>query len=467
MGHTGLICSINMYPSGMPKWLINWIFSFHMPLFFILSGYFFKPSKIFDGKFYKKEFVSLVLPYIITATFVIIGASVVAYYMPDMVWENELFKWLGAALYGEGAETPLSLVPVYRIGAIWFLLALMWSHVIINLCHRFMKHPSVGILCSFVIGWWLSSYVWLPLSIQAGMCCVLFVYAGCKFREKGLFEDGYFSPFAWVLLGIVWALSWNINGESISLAMNIYPQGLLSIVGGIAGSMFFIALSKAIERHIELISRFLQWIGRNTLVIFCMHLIEDNVIRYDLVLGGIQNAMGDVSWVLVFLFRMIVIIVLCSIVYIIPGLNKVYFPQKRKKKIKEKQSSVDENNKTDVTVPLPVVKPSTVLYQYGQSNGQRPQQSQLMCSQELKIHIDKDIETTTSTKKEIPTITTKPKLQSLDPKYKQRDVIHIQVNNENSQYWLRKQRKDMDLGQNMAMEYKKNPQTNSSEKNDN
>ena len=121
--------------------------------------------------------------------------------------------------------------------------------------------------------------------------------------------------------------------------MNIYPQGLLTITGGIAGSLCFMFFSKIIANHTHYISKFLQWIGRNTLAIFCLHLLEDNIIRYDLVLSNIQNILGNVSWAYVLIFRLLVIAALCGIFYLIPKLNAVYFPSKRKK-LPKKQRSV-------------------------------------------------------------------------------------------------------------------------------
>ena len=49
----------------------NFIFSFHMPLFFILAGYFFKPNTDFKGK-WRKDFTRLVIPYMFTASILLV-----------------------------------------------------------------------------------------------------------------------------------------------------------------------------------------------------------------------------------------------------------------------------------------------------------------------------------------------------------------------------------------------------------
>ena len=40
----GIILMVVGHFNGLPLWFEKWIFSFHMPLFFILSGYLFKPK---------------------------------------------------------------------------------------------------------------------------------------------------------------------------------------------------------------------------------------------------------------------------------------------------------------------------------------------------------------------------------------------------------------------------------------
>ena len=328
MGHTGLVYSATQWPGGMPMWMVTFIFTFHMPLFFIMSGYFLKPTLHFDGSYFKKEWTRILRPYVATAVLVILMATIQGFFMADESARVEFVRWLGAALYGEGDTSPVSLVPVERIGAIWFLLALFWAHLFIGLACR-TKHPLLWIIGLFLIGSWSGRYVWLPWSIQAGMAAALFVYAGSLMRTHDWFADHRFSPSLWVLFILIWAISGFTFG-GISMAMANYPGGLFSIVAGIVGSLCFVVISKGIERHAQPISRFLQWVGRNTLVIFCMHLLEDNIVRYDLVYAALEQAVPGFSWVFVLLGRLALVAAMCGIVYLIPGLNAVYFVGKRK-----------------------------------------------------------------------------------------------------------------------------------------
>lgn len=56
-------------------WLVPAIYTFHMPLFFILSGYFYKEKKITE--LLHRDFRSLLVPYLlVTATTIIYGILV-------------------------------------------------------------------------------------------------------------------------------------------------------------------------------------------------------------------------------------------------------------------------------------------------------------------------------------------------------------------------------------------------------
>ena len=52
--------------TGLPGALSNWIWSFHMPLFMMISGFFAgNIAKYSFGKFLKKKFIQLIFPCII------------------------------------------------------------------------------------------------------------------------------------------------------------------------------------------------------------------------------------------------------------------------------------------------------------------------------------------------------------------------------------------------------------------
>lgn len=69
LGHAA-IESIFVEPSNTAQWAMATCFSFHMPLFFLVAGYFMHPERDFQ---WRKEGKQLVLTYAITACLVVAG----------------------------------------------------------------------------------------------------------------------------------------------------------------------------------------------------------------------------------------------------------------------------------------------------------------------------------------------------------------------------------------------------------
>ena len=136
----------------------DYIFAFHMPVFFITSGILFRPKSI--PAVIKKNAQKLLIPYGITAVFVIIGRAASAYIQH---WTPEIIKSLCintaiGSLFGFGVDEVRWFFPVWRIGAIWFLLAFFWSTLFmhcptfsVNTCgYRQMQISAVLLFCLFM-----------------------------------------------------------------------------------------------------------------------------------------------------------------------------------------------------------------------------------------------------------------------------------------------------------------------------
>lgn len=122
-------------PSHIANTIISVCFSFHMPLFFILSGYFMHLERDFR---WAKEAKQLLCTYLLTSAAVLLGVTCVAT-IDHGIRKDVLRQWGDAVLYGSGDISDLTLWPVQlRIGAIWFLLSLFWAHLLLHIfasCH--------------------------------------------------------------------------------------------------------------------------------------------------------------------------------------------------------------------------------------------------------------------------------------------------------------------------------------------
>lgn len=111
--------------SHIPSLMENFLYVWHMPLFFLVSGYFYKQRP--ETEFYHRNIRQLLIPYCVTAGVLIIFAAIKQYF----TGKGDSMITLIAALVGNGCTNnpPFS---EYSIGPIWFLLAMFWCRCIYN-----------------------------------------------------------------------------------------------------------------------------------------------------------------------------------------------------------------------------------------------------------------------------------------------------------------------------------------------
>lgn len=250
VGHLGLAFSSNTVPGGMPPLLLQLAFSFHLFVFFIASGYFMKTEAPLDRAYVAKSAKGLLLPYAVTSALIIAGCTIKGFLSDDLSGSAEFVRWLQAALWGAGATTPVELWHVERIGGIWFLLALFWARLLIAATSRLNGGTRLLVIIAVAAGAIISArYVWLPFSIQSGLECAFFVYLGALIRKHRLFDAGRIPLPAWVAMAALWMFC-IIWGGYASLAMCVYPLGIIDIAGGIAACFIVMAASRGIEQHL-------------------------------------------------------------------------------------------------------------------------------------------------------------------------------------------------------------------------
>lgn len=327
LGHAA-IESIFVEPSNTAQWAMATCFSFHMPLFFLIAGYFMHPERDFQ---WRKEGKQLVLTYAITACLVVAGAGVMAKLRNLNVRDMVRF-WADAAWYGSGDVSANTMWEVQgRIGAIWFLLAMFWARL---LMHIFARMPYTGcwVAGSFVMGWVSSRSVWLPWSFQSGMCAVAFVYLGVLAKRYDVLGRVRRYPWIWAVAVALWALAiWKFTG--FSMAMNNYGvHPVMAAVGSIAGTLCIIGLCQLLD-HVQWIGAVLSRAGQATLAILCVHLIEDDVLPWGEWLVTLHAKTIGVPLVAVaFCAHLVIDLLGAWALYYVPVVNTWFYPTLAKAK---------------------------------------------------------------------------------------------------------------------------------------
>lgn len=233
--------------------------SFKMPLYFILSGLFFKLYENFGG-FLKRKINKLLIPFL----FFFIVTSI----FPCAVMKHQS----AIALAMQERYIPFN-------NAIWFLLCLFEVNLMFYLIHLFGKAMSTRYQTAIVmtvtvalgfVGLGLGIYrILLPFYLDTALSALpFFAFGYWLFRHTGFMA----APVNWLRDGlllvacvlIVWYVAipfiWIENRFPITIGpLQVY-------LCGIAGTMMVLIVSK-ILKHLPLVS---FW-GRYSIIILCTH----------------------------------------------------------------------------------------------------------------------------------------------------------------------------------------------------
>lgn len=302
-------------------WINRIVFTFHVPIFYFITGYFLNRKRSIKEMF-RKQCKTLIVPYIVTCFCVVMMGMIMdcRWYGPERV-KLSFLKWTYAALYGSGDDFKEPFV-IERIGAIWFLLSTFWGSILLRISLDFRKWTRIIFLCIlFCLGYWTRiRFFWFPLSIQAGMCSALFMYLGYLVRHseeeiKQLPDEA--KTVCLIGAVIVW-YCFIRDFQSFWLVHNDFGRGIIDIFGCICACLVVLCISKQINIYLPKLSDSLGFFGKNSLIVLCVHLIEQNTVAWwrlsvFLTEKGLPDLIGDLCAVLCkFLFIIILTVVIAK-----------------------------------------------------------------------------------------------------------------------------------------------------------
>lgn len=253
------------------------IFSFHMPLFFFISGYFLS-EKYSVSVYALKRAKQLLIPYIFSCICIIAGAfirDVVSGHSEMLI--PDMRKWLFASAYASGQEyTDPFVIP--SIGAIWFLPAMFFATIIVRRCISYKYRLFLIIIIAYV-GYATSQKIWLPFSVQAGMTAAVFLFGGWQCKKKNVFNRKLPVDIEIGMLA-VWIFC-IIFGGRLYLVRNYFGNGLLDVAGAFCACYLVVKFSTWIEKGASRICSILAFLGKNSLIILCFHTIELKLMPWE------------------------------------------------------------------------------------------------------------------------------------------------------------------------------------------
>ena len=251
------------------------VFTYHLPIFYLISGYFLNQKKD-TGTFIRTKFRNLIVPYYFICVLICL-LSIPISYLRHLSVSDELQRWIFASLYASG-DTYQSPFFIPHIGAIWFLWATFWAECGLKLVSKRPRYIQIPIvLLVFYLSDYIRQWIWLPLSIQAGGCALLFMYIGYLIKEYQMISRIQKNPYVHGIFLLVCLILWGWMVSHFTAFWLVHGQighGWLDIIGSICGCYLLLIVSKGIERWAFGIRKILLLTGKYSLLFLAVHIIE-------------------------------------------------------------------------------------------------------------------------------------------------------------------------------------------------
>lgn len=286
------------------------VYSFHMPIFFIIAGYFFRQRNF--ALELRTDFRRLLLPYFFTSL-VIMSIACARYFL---FGADELFEKILCVLWGSGKITRNQFFGHYLwTSPVWFLYAMFWARIIFSYIVKMRKLPFAFFvsLALSIIAININDLVDVPFSLLPGICAVSFVFAGYFIREKQLlYKKTKIVPCCVVC----WFVMISVDGNTDVNFCRYLGFFIIDLLGSL-GAFFIIytvidSFSKKEWYQDSIWRKILLSLGRYCLVILAIHSIEfvylQNFWRAAIASFSFNIFVGSFAQVFVFALRLLLIL---------------------------------------------------------------------------------------------------------------------------------------------------------------
>ena len=259
-------------------YLHKFIYSFHMPLFFFLSGYFFNPDLPFRA-FLKKRSSAILKPYFVTIILIYIAslsftnmrfATVISRIAKSLYATGYYIDWVQLWFLPSLFVTSLFAFIIYRL----VLMRMSNRYVcwLILLGVQAIGVATLGVFYPFSVSLLGKQYelYGLPFNLDLVLLSGFFYILGNEIRQAT--SEKTFSNI-WILLGtggglILLTLLFK---QRIDFNTRVFESFPINTVEAILGILFTLAASKQIDLRTTWLASALKYIGQASLFILIFH----------------------------------------------------------------------------------------------------------------------------------------------------------------------------------------------------
>lgn len=282
------------HAKGIPPWFTVLAYSFHVPLFFVLSGWL---SDRRDAYTVRQLLETLIRTLLVPYVFFFLLAY--AYWLLTRNIGEKALRWgqfpwwdpLTGLLTGIGPQ-------LYVHPALWFLPALFVTALVYQLLRRALQPAMIALLSLPLALAWILAFpgagLRLPFALDILPVALLFYAIGATAgRSARLPRSIAMGCTAAVLVAVPWVLlAWS-NGRVDINQLRFGASAWKFLIASLLGSSTVLLASPLAAR-----STLLRWMGRNTLLILCTHILVFFVLSGVASLAGLfpPGVKPDAAW---------------------------------------------------------------------------------------------------------------------------------------------------------------------------
>lgn len=337
----GILLVIIGHISYVSEPVRQYISTFHMPLFFVISGMLLLYKKEEENSFRDfavKRFHGLMLPYFICSACVLVIESTRVIWKDANTWEN-ILRQLFQSLCLQG------------VSVLWFLPALFMGELLFVFVRKHCSHLQTGmvlmIVCVFTYfgAEVVQEYFLQKSSIRAVLCydvismafrnlfCVVLVGIGYYFakaifgRKCERIAEFLLAVGLLVLTGVVLIQNGAVDLRGMNLGDIVW-----FLAGGISGSAGVILVCRVLETlPVKGLQRFLVFMGCNSLLIMVTHL-DFRVLYISICITSmLRDILFPYGWLICICIVLFVILIEIVIIFFVSFCRKIF--QKNSKQI--------------------------------------------------------------------------------------------------------------------------------------
>lgn len=248
----GIILMIVAHTYGPESIIWNFIYAFHMPLFFIVSGMFYNQKSL--PIILMKNISQLIIPYLTMCIIVIVLTQI---RQPHNIKDDLELTLLG-------------------LGPGWFFLAMFLTRI---LFHSLLYHfPNYYLIVTFIISMVVcilahNIRLFYIFSFIPALVSLFFFSFGYFAKQKQLLTITNKYSYTFILIGGGLWLTTSLFGK-VELSQCIFKLSIIDFAGSIGGTFIFYKLSQTISKTNSPIKTILSDAGRYSLVILFFHSID-------------------------------------------------------------------------------------------------------------------------------------------------------------------------------------------------